>query len=93
MNRNENKNRVKDIDLQKDKQIDEKGAKVDEKISKNYLLVFARDAILDKLLWIGYIITAQQFYVKVNFRACTVALDEYERSLKKNYETSKRMQT
>ena len=53
--------------------------------------------MLHKVLWIvkilGDEITASQFHVKINFTACTVAFDEYERSLKKYYENSKRIQT
>ena len=53
--------------------------------------------MLHKVLWIAKIlgdkITASQFCVKVNFPACTVALDEFEKSLKKNYENSKIIRT
>ena len=50
MNRDENKNRVEDIHVEKDKEIAKKGDKVDEKISRNYHLIFDRDAILHKFL-------------------------------------------
>ena len=53
MNRDENKNRVEDIHVEKDKEIAEKGDKVDEKISRNSHLIFDRDAILWRFLWIG----------------------------------------
>ena len=53
--------------------------------------------MLHKVLWIAKILgdktTASQFCVKVNFPACTVAFDEFEKSLKKNYENSKRIRT
>ena len=55
MNRNENKNRVKDIDGQKYKYIGEKSDKVDEKTARNSQLIFDRDAMLHKVLWIAKI--------------------------------------
>ena len=52
--------------------------------------------MLHKVLWIAKIlgdkITASQFCLKVNFQACTVAFDEFDKSLK-NYENSKRTRT
>ena len=41
------------LDVKKNKEIAEKGRKVDEKISTNSHLIFERDAILHKLFWIG----------------------------------------
>ena len=43
--RDENKNQVEHIDVKKNKEIAEKGDKVDEKISRNSHLIFDRDAI------------------------------------------------
>ena len=45
INRDENKNQVEHIDVKKNKEIAEKGDKVDEKISRNSHLIFDRDAI------------------------------------------------
>ena len=52
-NRDENKNQIEHIDVKKNKEISEKGHKVDEKISRNSHLIFNRDAILHKFFWIG----------------------------------------
>ena len=53
MNQDENKNRVKDIDAEKDKEMDEKDEKIDEKISRNSHLIFDRDAIYTKFSGLG----------------------------------------
>ena len=45
INRDENKNQDEHIDVKKNKEIAEKGDKVHEKISRNSLLIFDRDAI------------------------------------------------
>ena len=39
------------LDVKKNKEIAEKGHKVDEKISRNSHLIFDRDAVLHKLFW------------------------------------------
>ena len=39
------------LDVKKNKEIAEKGRKVDEKISRNSHLIFDRDAVLHKLYW------------------------------------------
>ena len=52
-NRDENKNQIEHIDVKKNKEISEKGHKVDEKISRKSHLIFNRDAILRKFFWIG----------------------------------------
>ena len=56
MNWDEHKNHVEDIDGGKYKEIAKKGDKVVEKISRYSLLIFDRDGILHKVLWIGKIL-------------------------------------
>ena len=53
INRDGNKNQGEHIHVKKNKEIAEKGHKVDEKISRDSHLIFDRDAILHKLFWIG----------------------------------------
>ena len=53
INRDGNKNQGEHIHVKKNKEIAEKGLKVDEKISRNSHLIFDRDAILNNLFWIG----------------------------------------
>ena len=67
------------------KKIAAKGEKVDEKIQKNSHLIFDRDETLQNDFWIGktFVDKNVKFDVKVNFAACTVVFDGYERSSKK----------
>ena len=45
-----------DIDEEKDKEIAKKGDRVDKKTSRYSQLIFDRDAIFHKVLWIGKIL-------------------------------------
>ena len=56
INWDENKNHVEDIDEEKDKEIAKKGDRVDKKTSRYSQLIFDRDAIFHKVLWIGKIL-------------------------------------